>query len=47
MAVSDRQVHSSNHEAIHAALHDALFVYGHEVLLNSAVQLPAHVYTTH
>lgn len=53
MAVSDTPVHSSNHGAIHAALHDALFVYGHEAWLTAKLSNPAfiqddpaHVYTT-
>lgn len=41
MSVSDRQVHGSNHEAIHAALRDALFVHGHEAERGAKLCIPA------
>lgn len=44
MAVSDRLAHSTNHEAIHAALHDAFFVYGREAGLTAKLSNPAFIH---
>ncbi len=45
-SVSDRQADSSNHETIHAPLHDALYVLACEARLTAEHEGPTCVYTT-
>lgn len=44
--MSDRQADSSNHEAIHAPLRDALYVLAREARLTAKHEGPTCVYST-